>query len=55
MTVDAADTTGGTTTTETVTIVTPVKDSQITTDVIAVSGKTKKNSKVSFLLNGKDE
>jgi hypothetical protein len=55
VTVDAADTTGGTTTTETVTIVTPVKDSQITTDVIAVSGKTKKNSKVSFLLNGKDE
>lgn len=53
--VEAADSTGGQTSTETVTIVTPVKDSKITTDMIAVSGQTKKNSKVSFLLNGKDE
>jgi hypothetical protein len=37
-----------------VTIVTPVKDSSITSDMVAVSGKTKKNSKVAFTLNGKD-
>ena len=53
--VESATTTGGSdTTTETVTIVTPVKDSTITTDMVAVSGKTKKNSKVAFTLNGKD-
>jgi hypothetical protein len=39
---------------ETVTIVTPVKDSRITSDIVAVSGKTKKNSKVVFILNGKE-
>lgn len=42
------------TTTETVTIVSPVKDSKVTTDVVAVSGQTKKNSKVTFWLNGKE-
>ncbi len=40
--------------TETITIVTPVKDSQVISDIIAVSGKTKKNSKVIVTLNGKD-
>jgi hypothetical protein len=54
VTVESAATTGTDTSTETVTIVTPVKDSSITSDMIAVSGKTKKNSKVSFVLNGKD-
>lgn len=33
---------------------TPIKDSSITTDMVAVSGKTKKNSKIAFTLNGKD-
>lgn len=38
--------------TETVTVVTPVKDSKVASDFVAVSGQTKKNSKVVYLLNG---
>jgi hypothetical protein len=52
--VEPSTTTGPDMSTETVTIVTPVKDSSITSDMVAVSGKTKKNSKVAFILNGKD-
>ncbi len=52
--VEPSATTGTDTSTETVMIVTPVKDSSITTTMVAVSGKTKKNSKVAFILNGKD-
>lgn len=56
VTVSAATSTGGgASSTETVTIVTPVKDSKITTDMVTVSGQTKKNSKVVFILNGKEE
>lgn len=47
---------GGTSTgtTETVTIITPENNTQITTDSIIISGKARKNSKISLLLNGKD-
>jgi hypothetical protein len=39
---------------ETVTIITPDNNSKITTDSVIVSGKTRKNSKVLIILNGKD-
>ncbi len=35
-------------------IVSPAKNSKITSDVVIVSGKTRKNSKVSLSVNGKD-
>jgi hypothetical protein len=54
VTVESAGNAGTDTSGETVTIVTPVKDSSVTSDMVAVSGKSKKNSKVSFVLNGKD-
>lgn len=54
VTVEASTTTWTGNSTETVTIVTPIKDSKITSDIIAVSGKTKKNSKVALLLNWQD-
>lgn len=41
--------------TETVVVVTPAQNTKITSDNLAVSGKTKKNSKVSIILNGKEE
>ena len=47
---------GGTSTgtTETVTIITPENNTQISGDSLIISGKTRKNSKVSLTLNGKD-
>jgi hypothetical protein len=42
------------TTLEELTIISPVKDSKVTSEVIAISGKTRKNSKVTFSLNGQD-
>jgi hypothetical protein len=41
-------------TTETVTIITPENNTQISGDSIIISGKARKNSKVSLILNGKD-
>lgn len=43
------------TSTETITVVTPANNTKIVEDSIVVSGKTKKNSKVSILLNGQDK
>jgi hypothetical protein len=39
---------------ETVTIITPETGTKITADVVLVSGKARKNSKVQFTLNGQD-
>jgi hypothetical protein len=39
---------------ETVTVITPETATKITADVVLVSGKTRKNSKVQFTLNGQD-
>jgi len=39
---------------ESVIVVTPVQNSKIATSTVVVSGKTRKNSTVSFVLNGKD-
>jgi hypothetical protein len=55
VTVDVGGSTGGSgTTLENVTITTPAKDSKITSDVVIVSGKSRKNSKLNVSLNGKD-
>lgn len=51
----ADDTTGsGSNTAETISIITPDNNSTITNDTVTVSGKTKKNSKISIKLNGKE-
>lgn len=53
--VDPADVAGTTTGSgESITIITPENNSSVTSDTITVSGKTKKNSKVSIKLNGVD-
>lgn len=53
ITVDVAATTSGSTD-QTVTILTPENGGKITTGVVMISGKTRKNSKVNLKLNGKD-
>lgn len=55
VTVEASDAAPVAPSTETVTVVTPVSNSKIIDDMVVVSGKTKKNSKVSILLNGQDK
>lgn len=50
----ADDTTGSGNTAEPISIITPDNNSTITTDTVTVSGKTKKNSKISLKLNGKE-
>lgn len=55
VTVEPADPGTGPSPTETVTVVTPVQGSKITENMVVVSWKTKKNSKVSILLNGQDK
>jgi hypothetical protein len=54
VTVEPADAAPTAPSTETVTVVTPANNTQITEDMVVVSGKTKKNSKVVILLNGQD-
>ena len=52
--VEAAVNNTGTTSTETVILTTPIKNSRIISDMVVVAGKTRKNSKVVYMLNGKD-
>lgn len=39
---------------EEVTIISPAKDSKVTNEVVVISGKSRKNSKLNISLNGKD-
>ena len=39
---------------EEVTIISPTKDSKVTNEIVVVSGKSRKNSKLMITLNGQD-